>query len=233
MRSRTTIGVGIVLAVIMLPLLAAANPDPFIGTIPTSIDFGEVDIGSSAQKGLLVTNFNGHDLIIYSIELNPVGGDFQVNNVPVLPLIIIPQGAHELQVVYTPTVEGDASATLAIASNDPAMPVLTVNIKGVGVSTAVTIEDILAFYDAGVEAGTIEGKGPACSRDAHQKTFKFKLLIAAFFIDKGWMKGACALLWQAYERSDGQDCPKDWIKGPDVDELNAMILQLLSDMGCM
>ena len=233
MRNRTVIGVGVVLAVIMFPLLAAANPG--ITVIPDQYDFGEVEVGASASTQIEIGNDWWGNLRIY--EFNQLGCDpgYTIVNPPLPGTVIPPSSAFIFGVEFGPKAEGPANCTIEIKWANGEEGVSFVELSGTGVpaSGPLTIEDILAFFDAGVEAGTIQGKGPACSRDAHLKVFKFKLLMVAFFIDKGWDKGACKLLWHAYERSDNQDCPKDWIRGQDVDELNAMILQLLSDMGCL
>ena len=120
-----------------------------------------------------------------------------------------------------------------ITSNDPAKPSIEVNIKGIGVSNGVTIESTLAFFYAGVDAGTIEGAGYRdAARDSHLKVFEWRLLLVAYFLDKGTDRVACILLWNAYERSDGQHRPKDFIVGHDLPELNAMILELITNLGC-
>jgi hypothetical protein len=149
--------------------------------------------------------------------------------------VVNPGGILAFGVDFSPDAEGLVTGTVKVVWTNGESGTSYVELSGTGIpgSGPLTIEDILAFFDAGVEAGTIVGKGPACSRNAHLKIFKFKLLMVAFFIDKGWDKGACRLLWHAYERSDNQDCPKDWIRGQAVGTLNDMILQLLSDMGCM
>jgi hypothetical protein len=221
------------------PLNVQANPDQLRVT-PQSHDFGEVEVGETDSVTIKLENINGSAVIVHSIVfLSPSSGDF-VADCPTGEFVLEIAEYLECQVVYAPSSEGSAQAVLQISSSDWLNPEQFIALDGTGIVTQpspLTIEDILAFFDAGVEAGTIKGKGPACSKDAHLKVFRFKLLMVAFFIDKDWMKGACQLLWHAYERSDGQDCPKDWIRnGPrsdDVDELNAMILQLLSDMGCM
>ena len=231
MQKRMMVGVGIAIAVIMFPMLAVANPKPIIGVIPDSIDFGEVDIGDSATKGLLITNFNGHTLEVYSITFEPGSSDaFMISNPPVMPLLIPTTSTHELAIVFTPTVEGEVFGTLTITSNDLANPSVQVNFKGTGAADSqTTIEDILAFFDAGVEAGTIEGRGRRHRmKRINLRIFKFKLLLAAMFIDRGWDRATCKMLWHLYALCDGQRRPRDLIVGEDVPELNTMILSLLN-----
>ena len=234
MQNRTMIGVGAVIAVIMFPVLAAASPG--ISIYPDQpYDFGEVEMGTSESVDVTISNAWWGDLRIEAVNLVQCEAGFTLINPPEPDTWVIPGTSLTFGVEFSPETEGLASCTVEVKWTNGEIGVSTVELSGTGIagSGPLTIEDILAFFDAGVEAGTIEGKGPACSRDAHLKIFKFKLLMVAFFIDKGWDKGACKLLWHAYERSDDQDCPKDWIKGQAVGTLNDMILQLLSDMGCM
>jgi len=126
---------------------------------------------------------------------------------------------------------------LEIASNDPANALVTVELSGVGIAAQgepITVEDILAFLDAGVEAGTIQGTGhhPRMS-EVRLKLFKALLLKVGSHIDDDRMRAACWRLKRAYLRSDGQSRPFDFVKGDDVPELNAMILQLRADLGCV
>lgn len=221
---------------VALVLPAAAAADPRIEVIPSAHDFGEVDVGSSAIAALLVANFNGHDLIIDGVGFSDgSSADFALLTPIVLPHIVPPLGTLDLEIVYAPSAEGYAVAGLEVSSNDPAAPLVTVDLSGTGVAAApLTIEDVLAFFDAGVEAGTIEGTGPTGqAKTSHQRVFRSTLLLAADAIDDGNMELACQMLARSYLRSDGQDGPKDFICGDDCPELNTMILQLGADMGCL
>ena len=144
---------------LMLPAAAAA--DPIVDVIPSSHDFGEVEVGSTASAPLLVTNFDGHNLIIYDIGFSAgSSADFVLVGVPVLPYIVVPMGWLELEVTYAPSAEGYAAAGLEIASNDAARPVLTVDLNGTGVAaTPPPVDDLLVFFDGSVANGTLVGSG--------------------------------------------------------------------------
>ena len=241
MRNRTTISVGIILAVIMFPLLAAGNPDTYLVPDPPVVDFGEVEVGSSKDMVVRLWNSNGHNILVSIIDIQvSQGGDFLAQHSP-LPIEIGILGSTYVRVTFAPLYEGMHSATLLVTSSAD-NGLLQVELKGVGIDPElpVSIGSILDFFYQGVDDGTILGVGPNCSsQSAHLKVFEIKLLMARFFIKKGWERATCKVLWHAYDRSDGQRPPKDWIVGgddpeeDDVPELNSMILQLLSDMGCL
>jgi hypothetical protein len=240
MRNRTTVGVGVVLAVIMFPLLAAGNPDTYLVPDPPLVDFGEVEVGSSRDMVVRLWNSNGHNIIVSIIDIQVShGGDFLAQHSP-LPIEIGILGSTYVRVTFAPLYKGVHSASLLVTSSAD-NGLLRVELKGVGTEPEpeVSIDTILAFFYEGVDNGWIVGVGPNCSSQrAHLKVFEMKLLMVKFFINKEWCKGACKLLWHAYARSDDQKPPKDWIKDGEgaegtVLELNNMILQLLSNMGCM
>jgi hypothetical protein len=219
-----------------LSVTAPAYAAPEILVTPMEYDFGMVEVNTSATTIILVSNIGGHDLEVTGISLSG-SIDFTIISMPTLPAIIPPPNGHvrsiEVEVSYTPAALGYTSALLEITSNVPAVQV---TLGGEGIDdgqTPMTIEDILAFFDAGVEAGTIQGTGPnENARNSHLKVFEWRLLLVAFFLDKGSDRVACILLWNAYGRSDGQDRPKDFIKGQNVGVLNAIILQFIADLGC-
>ena len=233
MPNRLLAGSAAILLALVLPLGAMASPG--ITVVPDQHDFGEVEVGASASTPIEVHNAWWGDLSIFSVTILQSGADFTLINPPPEGTVVPPGSSLTLGVEFIPKAEGVITATLEIVWTNGESGISTVELSGTGVpaSGPLTIEDILAFFDDGVEAGTIRGKNCGNSGRAHLKVFKFKLLMVAFFIDKGWDRGACKLLWHAFERSDSQPGPKDWIKGQAVDDLNLMILQLLSDMGCL
>ncbi|MFC1654518.1 hypothetical protein ACFL2F_01825 [Myxococcota bacterium] len=231
------VGSAVALLLVCIPLNVGANPDQYILVTPLELDFEEVDVGMSESLQVTIKNNNGHFLFIEDVYLDPNGSqDYTVDaNVP----IILGSGDEVIATVtFSPTSDDEHRALLVVLSNDPEADRIEVPIIGIGIGS-LTIESILAFFDDSVEEGNIQGTGPTCAaKRAHLKVFKFKLLMAAFFIAKGWDKGACTLLGQAYDRSDGQKPPKDWIEDVEegsgaVLELNNMLLQLMSDMGCV
>jgi hypothetical protein len=231
------VGLAAAFFLVCIPLKAGANPDQIIAVEPLEVDFGVVDVGMTSSAEVAIKNINGHILYIENVYLDSdVGQNFTVDvDVPT----IVESGEEVIATVtFSPISDGEHRAMLVVLSSDDDAGRIEVPITGIGIE-ASTIEAILAFFDNAVETNQIQGTGPTCAaKRAHLKVFKYKLLMGAFFIAQRWDRGACTLLWHAYDRSDGQKPPKDWIEdvvegSGAVLELNNKIFQLLSDMGCM
>lgn len=211
-------------------LLPAAAADPIIEVIPSSHDFGEVDVGSSATAALLVTNFNGHDLVIDAIGFRTGSStDFTLLGIPVLPRIVNPMGVLELEVTCAPSAEGDAAAVLEVASNDPARPVLTVEFSGTGMATTPpTVEDVLAEFDEWVAEGTLVGSGPGGSAEGRLGALRNMIAQAGTYLDQGEVALAVAQLEAVQARCDGDSPPPDFVAGAAAAELHGMVEELIA-----
>ena len=108
-------------------------------SIPGPIAFGESCATSATTKVLNVCNTGSADLVVSGITSSdplfsvaaPSSG---------FPLAISPDFCFPFQVTFNATTPGPKSATLTVASNDPAAPTVPVNVSArVGQSTAVTV----------------------------------------------------------------------------------------------
>ena len=137
-----------------------ANPipvNPVITVVPTSIDFGSVRATLSATKTVTVTNAGGTDLII-SVISNP-NSPFSIINKPALPLTIQPAQSVDLSVRFSPLAIGPASSSFSIQSNDPATPLVTVNLTGNGTAAPVANLDVnpgLVDFGTSTAAKTVD-----------------------------------------------------------------------------
>lgn len=237
--SKTVATVVAVLLSLAVPLSATASPG--IVVVPDEHHFGDVELKTSVTVDVTVTSDWLGVLYINSITMvNGSSPDFTFELPPNYDGTIPPFGELVIKVTYTPSAPGFAAAVLAVEWTNGHEGTNYVELDGTGIDPGgpVDIDSILEFFYQGIDDGDIDGVGRNCSsRRAHLKVFEFKLLMVKFFIMKGWDRGACTLLWHAHDRSDGQKPPKDWIEegpnGNDVPELSYMILQLLSDMGCL
>lgn len=92
----------------------------------------------------------------------------------------------------------------------------------------ITIEDVLDFFDAAMDEGTIEGRGKGPKIAEFRLIAMRKLLRAAgVLMENGHNKIACFLLNRADLRSDGLSRPKDFIAGEAVSDLNGMIQEVM------
>ena len=131
---------------------------------------------------------------------------------------------------------GCSEGTTEPEPNEADAALFQASANSVGISaqqSPVSIQDILAFFDASVEARTLDGRGQRPqSKKARLRVFRFHLLAASTPIEAGRDGLACHRLEHAYLRSDGQTPPPDFLVGDATAELNTMILQLIADMGC-
>jgi hypothetical protein len=205
---------------------------PEIAMEPASMDFGQIDIGTSAALSMTIANHGDAQLVIQSIAWAAGGNaDFAVAVLPELPLVIEPNCFVELSIVYTPTTLGAAAATLEIASDDLDQPMMSLAVAGVGVYPPLRqINDMIAFYDESVQNGTIQGIGPGRSAQAHVRAIRNVLLCTKFLIQSGYERYATVVLAEIDKLTDGQPRPKDLIVGSAVAELNAKIDMLITTL---
>jgi hypothetical protein len=107
----------------------------------------------------------------------------------------------DAEVAFAPSSEGYLAAVLEIESNDPNQPVVAVSLGGVGTAVQpppMTIEDILAFFDTSLEAGTLQGNcqaGPKCNQRLaiiRLKAFRHMLVAAGTLIEGNYMEWAAS-----------------------------------------
>jgi hypothetical protein len=83
---------------------------PQAQAIPDSLDFGDVTVGKSARHSFSLTN-SSPDSVVMSIESN--SSSFTISSAPDT---MVPGGAAEVEVTYSPIVDGEASATITIST---------------------------------------------------------------------------------------------------------------------
>ena len=110
-------------------LPSADGPD--IALTPSSLDFGDVMVGQSAEQLVTVSNFGTAELALYDIFIAN-GVDFsQIND---CPTILLPAEACQIAVTFTPTLEGLLTDALTILSDDPDQPSASVTLSGSGIT---------------------------------------------------------------------------------------------------
>ena len=220
------------MAVLSLILLFALAPVHAQDVYPTSHDFGDVNVGESVITIVTLVNNSFDQLEINSIHM--IGdGDFQATSSISPPFILEINESVDFEVTFTPSSVGEFSATLVI-TNDAQSIVL---IMGTGVGELplpdVTITDIIQFFDANVDSGTLFGVGPTNSAQISKlKVFRKILWDANHLLEEGNIKRACDKLNRAYNICDGLRIPNDFVQGNAVSALSAMISQYISLLGC-
>ncbi len=128
-------------------------------TVPGSLDFGDVCVGSQSARSLAVCNTGG-DTPACHMEIGPVTSSNDQFSVETpssgYPVKISSDFCFPLQVDFQPEDAGPQSGTLTIPSNDPNQPSLDVQVKGNGTEPNISVSGSTDFGD--VCAGTLAEK---------------------------------------------------------------------------
>lgn len=123
---------------------------PEIGVGPTEVDFGNVQLGLTAQETVTITNTGGAILAINGISLDGADASafMQTNSCTTLAA-----GAScDVDVTYFPSGEGIQSASLTIQSDDPENPTVSVSLTGTSV---LEPEPELSLSKGSLDFGTV------------------------------------------------------------------------------
>lgn len=217
---------------ILLAFPLGVCADPLIEVAPLDYDFGYVQVGSASSTIITISNVDGSELNIYGVVLEG-SADFSIT---LAPDPVVGSGMTTgVEVAFTPSATGDASAVLEIASSDVDNPIVAVWLGGTGVADepppSATVADILAFFDTSVAVGTLSGSGSGKSADGRRRALRNMIEAAGDLIEDGAIEDACRQLLDAYERCDGLPRPPDFVSGPASSELADMILDLIFWLG--
>ena len=131
-----------------IPSNAQSSPDPVpltangvqavIGLLPSSVDFGDVDVGQvSAAQTVVLQNTGTGDLDIGNLSFSGLNtGDFALGNDSCSSQTIAPAATCSFDVTLTPSATGTRSAQVDIPSNAPSSP-NAVSLAGTGVQTPI------------------------------------------------------------------------------------------------
>ncbi len=108
------------------------NPVPDIAVEPTSLDFGDLMVSTSAEKQITVLNEGTRTLEVSATYLTGSGADQWKVTGGQGPFSLEPGETHQLAVSFQPTSQGAKSATLRIRSNDPDESPLDIPLRGNG-----------------------------------------------------------------------------------------------------
>ncbi|MBO0797274.1 MAG: choice-of-anchor D domain-containing protein [Blastocatellia bacterium] len=111
-------------------LLSGNNLVPDIDVTPTSLDFGDVSVGSLATQTLVISNKGTNILSLSEYGLD--GHQLQFSYRP-STYILLPGMSGSVEVTFNPTELGAKTAVFVISSNDPDEGVVNIPLKGNGV----------------------------------------------------------------------------------------------------
>ena len=202
-------------------------------------DYGDVEVGSSGVMIFQIENDPSAtvDLVIYSYQVED-GSSFTLTDGPTTPIVLVPGASSYLEVTFSPVAEGLFEGVLRITSNGiiPPGTVINYHLRGMGVAFEPPpdelMQDVLDAYADGIADGSIVGLGTGRAAASHLRVFGNMLDAADDLIAAGEFEGACAQLDHAVVNSDGTPGPPDFIGGPGVPALNAMLVDVMNALGC-
>jgi MYXO-CTERM domain-containing protein len=111
--------------------LTGKGVKPVVVLSATSLDFGEQSVGSSTTMTVVVSNAGTGPITFPSIS---TGGSTAFSLPPPSgePFTLPPGGSRSISVTFLPATEGVLVGTLKLATDDPAMPTVTVSLSGSG-----------------------------------------------------------------------------------------------------
>lgn len=146
--------------------------DPPVTSVPSSLDFGEVEAGSTSQKSVVIQNNGGGDLNILNIRLGG-GSDpaYSLINVPPTSATLHNSESLTVQVQFAPASGasfGNPTATLMVDTDDPAQTTYNTSVKGaIGVpptakcqnATVSTDPNLCSTANASINNGSSDPDG--------------------------------------------------------------------------
>jgi hypothetical protein len=116
---------------------------PRITVSPTSLDFKEVTVGLYRDQDVNVRNSGRGSLTIGTITSPPLGSGF-TKKADSCSDTTLPQGSCKVTYRFSPSFEGTFNTSSNIPSNDPQKDLVTVTLKGTGVTGTIATIDLLS-----------------------------------------------------------------------------------------
>jgi hypothetical protein len=222
------------LAILAVPFTASAE---CIDVTPASWDYGDVEVGTSETQIFTIHSCATSGLTIYYVGImDDETGAYEITSaVPSVPFALDGGATLDVEVAFTPPDLGAHEAFLWIL-HDATGGETYVNVSGVGVSEEPEPGEVMAelidSVEAFVDAGTLVGDGPGGSAGGRLKAFRNMLNAANDHIVDGNNALACEQLQDAKDRVDGVHPPPDFVVGPARAEVEAMIAEVMAELGC-
>ncbi len=109
---------------------------------PQSIDFGQVEVGSTQSQVLTIDNIGNFDLNVFEVTIEGLcfRSDFDST------VTIAPGENHIFNLNFTPDIYGEFSSTITLTSNDPFNPQTQIPATGIGMAPDITVmPEIIEF----------------------------------------------------------------------------------------
>ncbi len=143
--------------------LSGTGTQPQWSVLPTSVNFGNVNVGSNSSQNVTVTNSGNTALTISSATLS--GQGFSINGLA-LPQTISAGASTTFAAQFAPASAGSAAGSISVSSNASGSPA-TIALSGAGVqgkltanSASVTFGSV-AVGSSGLQSVTLTNSGTA------------------------------------------------------------------------
>jgi hypothetical protein len=217
-----------IVSTIFLPTLTKASVDSEL------LDFKQVLVGSSSTEVLYITNLESENKVMVNLTFKERTCDFSVGS---QGIHIEPGQTLSVEVTFAPSHLGDCSDILYFFYSVGEWEQLVVRGKGVDTLTVEEhgVEDLLDFFDEGVDIGTLRGSGPGKSADKRLNALRNMLEAAVYLGINGDTDEACGQLKAVHKKTDSLNTPvgsPDFVEGEAVSDLAAMTLEVMENLGC-
>lgn len=124
-----------------VPLSGTGVPPPAMTINPTSLSFGNQQVGTrGAVKRVVLTNNGTGSLVITSISFSGAHpDDFKIGTESCAGTTLVPGGSCTVDLSFSPRAVGSRSAALTFAINAPGSP-HTIPLSGTGLGSAVSFD---------------------------------------------------------------------------------------------
>jgi beta propeller repeat protein len=212
-------------------------PEPDIFVSPTTLSFGEVEVGQTSVLIASISNVGGAPLEL-TVDLWEPGPQYWDFTWTPTSATVEPGASVDLVVTFAPS-GGVSISGARISSNDPDEPYVDLTFTGVGVEVPTPpnqqFQDLLDFYDAHIASDELQGLGPGNSAENREHAIRNMIVAAGTLYNEGDIQAACEQLWDIYLKIDGESpptSPPDFIDGPAAEEFRQRVLALLDAIGC-
>jgi hypothetical protein len=107
---------------------------PVFGTAPSSVNFGDVAVGTTSRKTVTITNSNSYDWTFTSVAV--IGSCFKVSGLS-LPLTLKPGLSTSFTISFTPSTTGTLTGSIELFRDLTRL--VTISLTGTGVTMTLAL----------------------------------------------------------------------------------------------
>ena len=129
--------------------------NPLLSVDISSVDFGQVNLGSVASATALISNAGPDSVMIASIDFSDP--EFSWGHEVSLPYILSGGSAKEITFTFSPTVESTVSGWATINSDDFALPEYDIELTGEGADLCTICAPVITVNTGGDDDHSLDG----------------------------------------------------------------------------